>query len=279
MIFHDLSVISMQSARIPGKLKLSKPLAMVLLILYASGVWAQNREISPDKPFRAGEKLTYIVKFGPIVGGSASLVLKQTTYNNRQVFYAAGEGKTVGLAEKLYSVKDVFESYFDMNSLLPYKAIRDVKEGNYRKHDEAIFNQSANTVYSTRKDTVFQVPRHTLDMVSLLYYIRSLDLKNLQPGSVLHTVTFFDEALFPFDIRYVGKEEVKTRHGRIRCYRFDPVVEPGRMFESEDDMTIWISDDRNMVPVKVRFDLLVGSLHVELGEYSNLRYPLGVVKR
>jgi hypothetical protein len=175
-------------------------------------------------------------------------------------------------------VKDVFESYFDMSTLLPYKAIRDVKEGNYRKHDEAVFNQTANTVFSTRKDSLFQVPRHTLDMVSLLYYIRSLDLKNLQPGSVLHTVTFFDEALFPFDIRYIGKEEVKTRYGKILCYRFDPVVEPGRMFESEDDMTIWISADGNVIPVRVRFDLLVGSLHMELGEYGNLRFPLGIKK-
>jgi hypothetical protein len=100
----------------------------------------------------------------------------------------------------------------------------------------------------------------------------------MQPGSVLHTVTFFDEELFPFDIRYKGKEEVRTKYGKIRCYRFDPVVAPGRMFESEDDMTIWISDDRNMIPVKVRFDLLVGSLHVELGNYANLKYPLGVMK-
>ncbi len=255
-----------------------KTAATLLLMLLSAGMQAQTREVSLEKPFRGGEKLIYIVKFGPIVGGNASLVLKQVSYNNRQVYFASGEGKTVGLAEKLYSVKDVFESYFDMNSLLPYKAIRDVKEGNYRKHDEAVFNQTANTVYSTRKDSVYQVPRHTLDMVSLLYYIRSLDLKSLQPGSVLHTVTFFDEELFPFDIRYKGKEEVRTKYGKIRCYRFDPVVAPGRMFESEDDMTIWISDDRNMVPVKVRFDLLVGSLHVELSDYSNLKYPLGVLK-
>lgn len=268
----------MGSALSTEKYNMRKTAAVFLLIFCSIAIMAQNDEIGPEKPFRGGEKLTYIVKFGPIVGGNASLVLKQITYNNRQVYYASGEAKTVGLAEKLYSVKDVFESYFDMNSLLPLKAVRDVKEGNYRKHDEATFNQSTNTVYSTRKDSTYQVPRHTFDMVSLLYYIRSLDLKSLQPGSVLHTVTFFDEELFPFDIRYKGKEDVKTRFGKIRCFRFDPVVEPGRMFESEDDMTIWISDDRNKVPVKVRFDLLVGSLHVELGEHANLKYPFGRVK-
>ena len=108
------------------------------------------------------------------------------------------------------------------------------------------------------------VPAGTLDMVSVLFYLRSLDLQNLLPGDVLHPVTFFNEALFPFDIRYKGKETVKTKFGKIKCFRFDPVVEPGRMFASEDDMIIWISDDQNRIPVKVRFDLLVGSLHMEL---------------
>jgi hypothetical protein len=51
-------------------------------------------------------------------------------------------------------------------------------------------------------------------------------------------------------------------------------VEPGRMFDSEDDMTIWLSADKNIIPIKVRFDLLVGSLRMDLEEFSNLKYPL-----
>jgi hypothetical protein len=250
----------------------------ILLSLSAPGNCQFRERVSYDKAYREGENLLYVVKFGPIVGGTASLVLKQELYKNKPVFHARGEAKTVGLAEKLYSVKDVFESYFDFNSVLPYKAIRDVKEGNYKKHDEAIFNHPGNSVYSTRKDTVITIPKNTLDMVSLLYYMRSLDLFNMKPGDVLHTVTFFDEEIFPFDIRYKGNEVIKTKFGKINCYRFDPVVEPGRMFKSEDDMTIWISADRNVIPIKVRFNLLVGSLHMELSEYSNLKYPLGITQ-
>jgi len=243
--------------------------------LYTNAAGQPWEKLVDEKPFRPGEKLTYSVKFGPIVGGHATLTLKSTYYNGRLVYHARGEGKTVGLAEKLYSVKDIFESYFDLTTILPYKAIRDVKERNYRKHDEAVFNQNENLVHCLTKDTLVPVPARTLDMMSVLYYIRSLDLPNMKPGTVLHTVTFFDEAVFPFDIRYKGREEIRTRHGRIRCFRFDPVVEPGRMFESEDDMTFWISDDRNLIPIKVRFDLLVGSLHIELSEYNNLKYPPG----
>jgi hypothetical protein len=99
-------------------------------------------------------------------------------------------------------------------------------------------------------------------------------MNQAKPGEVLKTITYFDDELFPFQIRYKGKEDVKTKFGKIKCYRFDPVVEPGRMFDSEDDMTIWMSADKNVIPIKVRFDLLVGSLRMELDEFSNLKYPL-----
>jgi hypothetical protein len=250
---------------------------LVLICCYISAASQFRESLLVDKSFKAGEKLIYTVKFGPIIGGNASLEVKQVYLNNKTVYYAKGEGKTVGLAEKLYSVKDIFESYFDIKTFLPYKAVRDVKEGTYTKHEEAIFDHASGTVYSTRNDTVIQIPPNTVDMVSLLYYVRNIDLRLIKPGDVLHTITFFDEEIFPFDIRYKGKEEIKCQFGKIKCHRFDPVVEPGRMFESEDDMTIWFSDDKNMVPVKVRFDLVVGSLRMELTEYANLKYPLAII--
>jgi len=233
-----------------------------------------NQEVIKEKPYKPGEKLTYTVKFGPIIGGTASMTLKQVNYKNMTVYHSVAQGQTIGVAEKLYSVKDVFESYFDMNTGLPHRLIRDVKEGNYKKHEEAIFNHNSKTVYSMRLDTTLQLPDEILDMVSLLYFIRSLNYTRIKPGDVIKTVTYFDDEIYPFDIRYKGKEEVKTRYGKIRCHRFDPVVEPGRMFDSEDDMQIWLSDDQNVIPIRVRFDLLVGSLHMELDQFANLKYPL-----
>jgi len=252
---------------------------ILILFLCLTGSGQSVLTIFNEKPFKSGEKLTYSVKFGPVVGGNASLVIRKVRHNETIVYHAVAEGKTVGIAEKLYSVKDVFESYFEMKTLLPHRAIRSVKEGRYRKHDEAIFDHNSRTVYCTRIDTTFQVPPGIYDMVSVLYYVRSLDLTNLNPGDVLNTITFFDEELLPFDIRYKGKEDIKTKFGYIRCLRFDPVVVTGRMFESEDDMSIWFSDDKNHLPVKVRFDLRVGSLRIELNEFLNVKYPLEVYRK
>jgi hypothetical protein len=253
-------------------IKIRAILLFLCLPLIGHGQYYQ--ELVKEKPYKAGEKLTFTVRFGPIIGGMASIHIKQTTYMNIPVYHSVAQGKTVGLAEKLYSVKDVFESYFDMQTGLPYKLIRDVKEGNYKKHEEAFFDRKSNTAYSLRNDTTIQVPADIMDMVSLIYFIRSVNYDHIKPGDVIKTITYFDDEIFPFEIRYKGKEKVKTKYGTIRCHRFDPVVEPGRMFESEDDMQIWMSDDKNVIPIKVRFDLVVGSLRMDLDEFANVKYPL-----
>jgi len=250
---------------------------LILIICFSNILVSGQSKMTVNnniKPYNPGETLFYTIKVGPIHGGVGSLVLRQVTYNNKIVYHAIAEGKTIGLTNRIYNVLDIYESYFDVNTTLPYKTVRDITEGNYTRYQEAYFDHESGTAYSERLDSVIKVPEGIMDMVSVLYYLRGLDYRNMKPGDVLKTMTLFDDELFPFDIRYKGKEEVKTKFGKIMCHRFDPVVEPGRIFKSEDDMTIWLSDDKNLIPVKVRFDLIILALRVELDQYSNLKYPL-----
>lgn len=257
-----------------------KSTVSLILIIFNISAFGQSIPYNNSvKPYNPGEKLFYTVKVGPIHGGDASLFLNQESYDSNTVYHAVAEAKTVGLTNRIYKVMDIYESYFDINTSLPYKTIRNINEGNYKRYQEAYFDHEANTAYSVRLDSVIHTPEGILDMVSLLYFIRSLDFQNIKPGDMLKTMTLFDDELFPFDIRYRGKELVRTKFGKIRCHRFDPVVEVGRMFKSEDDMTIWFTDDRNLIPIKVKFDLVLVSLRMELNQYSNLKYPLMFIRR
>lgn len=253
-------------------------LTVLLIMLNSLMVSSQEKAVRTKyNVFKAGEELVYSLKFGPIQAGQAAIVLRQVNYRNRPVYHAKATAETVGLAEKLYSVKDVFESYFDMNSSLPHKAIRNVKEGNYRSYCELYFDHGDTTVFSSKTDSLYKTIPGILDILSSLYYLRGLDPGSFRPGDVIHVVTFWDDEIFPFDLRYRGKEIVKTKYGKMRCHRFDPVVEPGRVFKSEDDMVAWFTDDRNFIPVRVRFELIVGSLRCDLDQYANLRYDLNIL--
>jgi hypothetical protein len=71
-------------------------------------------------------------------------------------------------------------------------------------------------------------------------------------------------------------EEVKTKVGKIRCYKFNPVTETGRLFKDEEGATFWFSADKNYLIVKVRFDIFVGSFTVDLDSYEGLSVPLDI---
>ena len=228
------------------------------------------------EPFKAGEKLKYSIKYGPIHGGDAVIELKLVEYNNKVLYNSKMLARTVGLAEKLFRVREHYESYFYPKTCIPVKSIRDSREGNYHAHDEADFTLEDSTLYCYKYDSVIKVPPEILDMVTALYYVRSLDYQNIKPGDTLEIVTFFDNEIFPFPLRYRGKETIRTKLGKIKSMRFDPVVETGRIFESEDDMIVWLSDDMNMIPIKVKFDLIVGSIKCYLEEYSGLKYPFNI---
>jgi hypothetical protein len=96
-------------------------------------------------------------------------------------------------------------------------------------------------------------------------------------GDELIMDTYFADEIFPLKMRYVGDEKIKTKLGAFHSMKFSPVVEPGRIFDSEDDVTIWLSKDKNFIPLQIRIDLIIGSIKCDLIEYSGLQYDLNQI--
>ena len=222
--------------------------------------------------FIDGEALTFKIRYGIITGGEVKITANKTQLNGNEVFHTVLTGRTTGLADKLYKVHDVYESFFDPLTNLPDKAIRNVREGNYKYYDEVKFNQKDLYVESQRNGKV-SVPKNTLDMASVMFYVRRLDLANMNVNDVISLDTYFGDELFPFFIVYKGKETISIGSGKYKCFKFVPVVEPGRVFAKKDDMTIWFSDDENKIPVSIKFDIMVGSFRCDLINSENLKYP------
>ena len=245
---------------------------IVLLFFLSTSFIAPKIEFVGAPVFHDGEHLTYKIHYGIINGGDARIMVNKTQHNGCEVFHSMVSGKTTGLIDKIYKVHDVYESFFNPETNLPEKAIRNIREGNYRYYDEVEFNQNENYVVSQRNGKV-SVPENTLDMASVLYYVRRLDLTHLNVNDIISVDTYFGDEIFPFYIVYKGKETISIGSGKYKCFKFVPVVEPGRIFAKKDDMTIWFSDDENKVPVSIKFDILVGSFRCDLLSFENLKYP------
>ena len=83
--------------------------------------------------------------------------------------------------------------------------------------------------------------------------------------------------MYPAKIKYLGKEIIKTRRGKFRCLKFAPVVQEGRVFNSEEDLTVWITDDANKIPIMARANLKVGSMKMHLVDWVGLSNPMAKV--
>ena len=245
----------------------ARNLFIFLLFFWAGDIHAQKER----NHFKSGERLRFVIYYGPFDGGYVDAELNKVLFEGKEVYHSKMLAKTVGLADKLYQVRDEYQAWFDPFTVLPYKSIRDINEGKYTKYNIVRYYHSDLRVVNIDNDT-FQVSPDIRDMVSVFHYIRNQDFYRIKYNQVIKINTFFDNEIFPFDMRYRGTETVKTRMGTFECIKLVPYVEPGRIFTSEDDMTIWLSNDRNRVPVRVKFDLKVGSVKCDLIEYSGLKY-------
>ncbi|HNJ94133.1 MAG TPA: DUF3108 domain-containing protein, partial [Ferruginibacter sp.] len=165
-----------------------------------------------------------------------------------------------------------YESYVDTTTMLPYKFVRNVDEGGYKKYNNVTFNQDANTAVST--NGVFKVTNCIQDVVSMVYYARNIDFSKYKPDDKIPFDMFLDDEVFHLYIRYMGKEKIKTRFGKFNAIKIKPLLIKGTIFEGGEKMTAWLSDDPNHLLLRVESPIAVGSIKVDMMSYKNLRHPL-----
>jgi hypothetical protein len=237
-----------------------------------------NLPTRQQSAFGEGEYLRFRLHYGIIDAGEAELRVYKSKkkYRGRNALHVVGTGKTLGAFNWFFKVRDRYETYLDEQGIFPWEFIRDIREGGYEKYQTYDFHQHKAAV-STNKGETFKIPPLSQDMLSSFYYARTIDFSNAREGDVFTIPTFVDEEEFPLKIRYLGKENLKSRTGTYRCLKFVPVVQEGRIFEEEEDMIVWITDDKNKIPVLAQAKVLVGSIKMELVEYANLSNPIAKI--
>jgi hypothetical protein len=229
-----------------------------------------------NRAFQAGESISYTI-FYNVIGmyvnaGTASFTTSLERMNNRPVYHVVGEGSSNSKYDWIFKVRDRYESYFDTATLQPYKFIRNIDEGGYKKYENVTFNQQANTAVS--QAGVFKVPNCIQDVISSVYYARNIDFNSYKEGDKIPFDMFLDNEVFHLYIRYVGKETIKTKYGKFRAIKFKPLLVKGTIFEGGEKMTVWVTDDANHIPVRIESPIAVGSIKVDMMQYRNTRYPL-----
>ena len=257
---------------------LMKQILVFLIIILGLAVPNAQSESS----FQSGEWLKFKLNYsGWVKAGNATLEVKQSTFKNRAVCHVIGKGWTTGAIKWFFKVNDRYESYFDKASGRPYKFIRDINEGGHVKNRVIEFDYEKKTAlvndlrHKTKK--IIPISSDIQDMVSAYYYLRDhYDTETIKVGHTVRLNMFFDNEIFGFKLKFLGRETIGTQFGNINCLKFRPYVMAGRVFHEEESVTLWVSADKNKIPIKIKADLRVGSLRSDLVAFKGLKHPFEI---
>lgn len=231
-----------------------------------------------NEAFKAGEVLSYRLHYGVIDAGVAILEVKPDVMDisGRKVYHIVGNGYSKGTFDWFFKVRDRYETFMDKDALLPWMFVRRVYEGGTTINQDYVFNHYTNKVDVGGGEKV-DIPSGTQDMISAFYSARNLDFTGAKEGDVFTINSIVDKEIWPLKIRYVGKETIDTELGTFRCLKFRPIVQQGRIFKHEEDLNVWITDDKNHVPVRAQAKILFGSIKLDITGAKNLANPTAKV--
>jgi hypothetical protein len=226
-----------------------------------------------NKAFTYGEKLEFRVHYGIINAAHITIKVdeKPVQINNRSTYHIIAKGKTYSSFDWMYKVRDHFESYVDSASIAPLKYFKSVQEDKHHDVDLVYYDHEKKYMIGKKKN--MDMPEYVQDIVSASFYARSLNFSTAYVGKTYPLDVYLDQKIYNLKFKYLGKETIKTSLGKINCIKLRPQLVVDRVFKDEDDMTIWVSDDKNHVPIRIQTDIFVGSLKVDLTSYSGLLNP------
>lgn len=236
-----------------------------------------------DNPVSLGEELEFKLSYGWFTVGRAKM--KTSDYlkniNGKDAYKVDIEGRTAGLVGTFSRVDDKWGAHVDASSFLPYYSYRDISEGNYRLDEKVYYNYEKNEIradyYDVKKDVpkpsqyfeIGQTP--TFDLIGGLLFARSLDYLHMNQGDTITMDAFFEKKFYSFSFVYQGVERVRTKVGKINCFKIVPIVPDNKIFRGENSVTFWVSADANRLPLKVEADMFFGTAYCELTSYKNVK--------
>ncbi|TDE10322.1 DUF3108 domain-containing protein [Dyadobacter psychrotolerans] len=260
-----------------------KRIHIILLALFVTSVFICFKQLEPNrtianKSFGFGERVEYRVHYGFINAAEARVEIAKniTVVNNRPCFKINVTGRTVGPFDLISRVRDTWRSYVDTAAILPHMFYQNIQENKYRKEQTTVFHHNKDMAVSSIKDEskTFNVPNNIHDIISGYFFLRTINFDKINEGEVIEVPTFFDGDVYKLRVRYVGKDVIKTKFGKTRVLRLNPLIPDNKLFKGEGAMRLWISDDSNKIPLKVQVELVIGSLEMDLKEYKGLKKDL-----
>ena len=253
----------------------------VILLLTAVISRSLGQEITDvsEPVFKTGEQLSYSLRYGIFTAAETTIKVEESEkkFEGHPAFHIVADSKTAGTFDVFYKVRNRYETYVDETTLLPYFYTENRHEANYKHTDNVTFNHETEKI--TAAKGTFPYKGKVFDFLSAYYFSRGIDVSKIHIGEKFDLQYFLEDGVHTLSITYAGKEKAKCSMGNFNCLKFNPTIIPGRVFRKDSKLYLWITDDKNRIPIKAHVELVVGSVTMDLTDAKNLKYPLNPIKK
>jgi len=219
-----------------------------------------NRVI-PNRAFRVGEKLTFIIRYGVIKAGSSTMGIPEiVNYKGNECFKIQTYARSSSFFSAFFKVRDQVISYMDKDGLFTWGFEKHLREGKYRSDRYVDYDQVNGWAVSHKKDSL-QIPPCVQDILTTFYYIRT---QNIEVGKSLFLDNHADNKLYPLEVKVHKKERIKVKAGTFDCIVVEPILRASGIFKSKGRLLVWLTDDERKIPVQMKSKIIIGYITAEL---------------
>lgn len=229
-----------------------------------------------ETPFEKGEQLYFRAMYhsritGNVTAGDASLVIQpeSVAIDGAPSMKITGRANTRGMFNLFFKVENEYVSHFNTDLMAPVWFYKNVREGRHTRNANVRFQWEDGKIIT--KDTVIDASGPVQDLISAYYYARHFDMQSAEPGDSYEVQFFHRDTVYVSRILFEGREQITTSLGTFNTLRFKPEMLRGQVFSQPYPMTLWVSDDKNKIPIRAESGLIVGRARLDLTGFRGLK--------
>jgi hypothetical protein len=235
--------------------------------------------------YNAGEEIWYDVKYNWgiiwVDAGEVMFAVEDAKWEGYDAHWFKGYGRSMPKWDWVYKVRDTFDAIGTQEQLKPLYFHRNTSEGKYKVNNKYWFDKDkeiikAEVYNSDDKEKVKKnVPFEDCiwDVLSAIYYARNIDFTVYKKDQKIPFNLIVDGKVHNLYVRYLGKEKLEMPDGKLyKTIKFSALLVEGTIFDGGEDMTVWVSDDKNKIPLKVQAKIQVGWVKAFLKSTKGLKY-------
>ena len=225
--------------------------------------------------FGEGERLVFAIQYGLIYAGDATLEIRNIAIiDSIPSYHIISTARTNRAFDIVFKVRDRVESFMDYENLFSLRFEKHLREGKFKRDEEVRFDQRQHVAHYL--DKTFPIPPNTQDILSALYYVRTL---SVEVGQAIAMANHTGGKNYPIYVKILGKERVTVPAGTFDCIVVEPVLQTSSVFEHKGRLTIWLTDDSLKMPVLMRSKVVIGAFEALLKEYATSEEPPRILMR